>query len=209
MTKIVENYYGEDLKELIDFFKLPLKGVLHVGAHKCEEFPVYSQYTSNITWIEGLDFLIKENLQSNPNLHIIKATVSDQDGKEVEFKVSNVTNCSSILNFKKHLEVHPEITTEKTVKTTTTTLSTLFATHNLSGKYNLLVLDIQGAELLALHGLQEYINEFDYVYTEVNEWEMYEGCCTLLELDNYFSKFNFTRKYLHTLNGYGNALYTR
>ena len=34
---IKEKYSGEAIDELISFFKLNVKGILHVGAHKCEE----------------------------------------------------------------------------------------------------------------------------------------------------------------------------
>ena len=56
---IKENYSGEAIDQLIQFFKLNIKGVLHVGAHKCEEQNVYLKYTSNknIYWIE------KQNLK--------------------------------------------------------------------------------------------------------------------------------------------------
>ena len=43
---IKENYSGETIDQLIQFFKLNIKGVLHVGAHKCEEQVVYLNYLS-------------------------------------------------------------------------------------------------------------------------------------------------------------------
>jgi hypothetical protein len=79
----------------------------------------------------------------------------------------------------------------------------------LEDEYNVLILDIQGAELLALQGLSSLLNNFNTIYTEVNEEELYSGCCKLEDLDSYLSSFGFKRKYISTLNGYGNALYIK
>ena len=96
---IKENYSGETIDQLIQFFKLNIKGVLHVGAHKCEEQNIYLKYTSNknIYWIEAIKFLVEENLLSNPNLNIINECIGDKDGEVVTFKISNNTLSSSIL----------------------------------------------------------------------------------------------------------------
>ncbi len=41
---IKEKYSGETIDSLIEFFKLKINGILHVGAHKCEELNVYTKY---------------------------------------------------------------------------------------------------------------------------------------------------------------------
>ena len=73
----------------------------------------------------------------------------------------------------------------------------------------MLTLDIQGAELLALMGMGDLLNNLEIIYTEVNEVEIYKGCCIISDIDSYLNKFNFERKYLNTLNYYGNALYIK
>lgn len=208
---IKETYSGEALDELISFFKLPIKGVLHVGAHKCEELNTYLKHTNmdSIFWVEAIPSLVEENLNTIPNLNIINAVVSNQDGKEIEFKIANKTNCSSLLSLKQHKEIHPHIEVADVVKYKTKTLKTLFLENNLSSKFNLLTLDLQGAELLALQGLENTVDQFDYIYTEIFEKEIYENCCLLEDVDQYLFKFGFERKYLYTLNHYGNALYIK
>ena len=42
-----ELYPGENLDKLITFFKSNIKGILHVGAHKCEEQITYEKYALN------------------------------------------------------------------------------------------------------------------------------------------------------------------
>jgi len=209
---IKEKFYGENIDELFIFFKVNVKGILHIGAHKCEELETYLKYTTidNILWVEAIDSLIKENLEKNSNLKIINAVVSDEDGKDVEFKITNFTNCSSILDLEYHKEIHPNIKVVKTVKKQTKTIQTLYKENNISPlKYNTLIMDIQGAELLALKGMGDLLNNIDIIYVEVNEKELYKGCCTLDNLHKYLVNFNFDRKYLTLLNGYGNAFYLK
>ena len=208
---IKEKYHGQTIDELLQFFKLNPTGILHVGAHKCEEQNVYLKYTSNknIYWIEAIKFLVEENLLSNPNLNIINECIGDEDDKEVTFKISNNTLSSSILELGEHKNLHPNVVVSDTIVTKTKTLKTIFLQNQLKDKFNMLVLDLQGAEMLALKGLKDIINEFDIIYTEVNEKEIYKECCILEDLDLYLQSYNFERKHLNTLNNYGNALYLR
>jgi FkbM family methyltransferase len=208
---IKEKYSGEAIDELISFFKLKVKGILHVGAHKCEELEVYSKYTTedNIYWVEAIKDLVDQNLEKNPNLNIINEVIGDEDGKDIEFKITNNTLSSSILELGEHKNLHPNVVVSKVIKAKTKTLKTILSENKLEDKFNLLVLDLQGAEMLALKGLDNLLSNFEVVYTEVNEKEIYKECCILEDLDVYLSKFGFERKYLNTLNSYGNALYIR
>jgi FkbM family methyltransferase len=208
---IKEKYSGEIIDNLINFFKLNVKGILHVGAHKCEELDVYLKYTdsNSIYWIEAIEYLVKQNLDNIPNLNIINEVIGDKDGVEVEFKITNNTLSSSILELGEHKDLHPNVIVTDVLKLKTKTLETIFNENSLHGKFNTLVLDLQGAEILALKGLKDIINEFDIIYTEVNEKEIYKECCILEDLDLYLNQYNFERKYLNTLNNYGNALYIR
>jgi FkbM family methyltransferase len=208
---IIEQYSGESIDKLIKFFKLDIKGILHVGAHKCEEQNIYTKYAQeeNIYWIEAIDFLVEENLKLNPKLNIINECIGDIDDKDVTFKISNNTLSSSVLELGEHKNLHPQVSFVKVLDKKTKTLKTILENHQLKNKFNLLILDLQGAELLALKGLGDLLNDFDYIYTEVNEKEIYIDCVLLKDLDIYLSNFGFDRKYLNTLNSYGNALYTR
>ena len=206
-----EKYPGETINDLVNFFKVPIKGILHVGAHKCEELNAYLKYVSidKILWVEAFPDLVKENLQKNPDLQILNEVVGDEDGKDIEFKITNNTLSSSILDLAYHKEIHPHVVVTDILKLKTKKLKTLLSERNLGEQYNLLILDIQGAELLALHGLGSLLENFNVIYTEVNEKELYKDCCKLEDLDSYLGKFNFERKYINTLNGYGNALYLK
>jgi FkbM family methyltransferase len=206
---------GFNLSE-IDFllkkFKVEIKGILHVGAHECEELDLYSKYTNinNIIWVEALPYLVEQNLKKNPNLKIINAVVSNTDGQMVDFNITNNIKSSSMLDLKYHKEIHPNVEITDTITLKSKTIQKLYLENNIKkDDNNFLVLDIQGAELLALKGMGDILDNIEAIYIEVNEKELYEGCCTLTELDNFLFDLNYDRKYLMTLNGYGNAFYLK
>lgn len=205
----MENYWGEELSNLIDFFNIKLKGVLHVGAHKCEELPIYTKQTDNILWIEAIPELVEYNKTKHSDIRILNEVIGETDNVKIEFKQTNNTLSSSVLSLKEHKQIHPSVEVSKTFEVYTKTLKTILNNENSKGTFNLLVLDIQGSELNALKGLDNFINDFEYIYTEVNEVEVYDGCSKLNDIDEYLGDFNFQRRYLNILNGYGDALYIR
>ena len=199
-----------EISFLLKKFNINVKGILHVGAHECEEYPTYLDFTSNILWIEALPHLIEKSLLKNPKLNIINAVVSNTDDQVVEFNITNNTKCSSILNLDYHKEIHPEVVIERQITLKTKTIQTIYKENNINkNKYNVLVMDIQGAELLALKGMDDIINNIDAVYIEVNEKTLYEGGCLLEDLDTFFFTLGYDRKYLMLLNSYGNAFYLK
>ena len=75
---------------------------------------------------------------------------------------------------------------------------------------NFLNIDIQGAELLALKGMGNIINYFNYVYLEVNQEYVYKNCALVNEIDKYLSKYNFVRvETSWTKAQWGDALYIK
>jgi hypothetical protein len=54
-------------------------------------------------------------------------------------------------------------------------------------------LDIQGVELRALKSLGNYLENIDYIYTEVNSDYVYEKCDLIGDIDQYLSTFGFKR----------------
>ena len=76
--------------------------------------------------------------------------------------------------------------------------------------YNFLNFDIQGAELKALKGMEEYLSKVDYLYTEVNNDYVYKDCALIDELDNYLSQFDLIRVEIRwTSCKWGDAFYIR
>lgn len=191
---------------------VPKRGILHIGAHKCEERTLYHSIginDENTLWVEAIDELVTTNKLNNIN--IIQSVISDKDNEDVNFMITNNLESSSILNFKTHLIEHPHVFETQRRLLKTTTLNTLYDKNNIPyDKYDFINLDIQGAELKALQGASKILPYINAIYCEVNENELYENCALLPELDDFLSNYNFKRVVTHiTEYGWGDALYIK
>lgn len=198
-----------NLHTLVKKYNIQFKGILHVGAHECEELIEYEKYLSRnkILWIEALDDKVALCKTRFPNVLIENAVVSDTIEK-VTFHRSNNGQSSSILNFGLHSKYHPDVHYVNSFEIETQLLQNIISKYNIS--YNFLNLDIQGVELKALKGMESYLNEVDYVYTEVNSDYVYENCSIITEIDDYLSKFGLFRvETCWTSCKWGDAFYIR
>jgi len=172
------------------------KGILHVGANRGQEAEFYNkQAIKNVVWVEALGHVYSD-LVSNVAKYghtCINACVSDTEGQRVVFHESNnESQSSSILNLGTHKQAHPEVHYVKDHEMITTTIESLYKSHSLSG-LDMLVMDIQGAEMLALKGMGDLINDFKFAYLEVNTGYVYEGCPLLPEIEKYLAKYGFRK----------------
>ena len=203
------------LNQMVTYFKMNITGILHVGAHECEEQNFYLKenvQNENIYWIEAMQDKVDLMLMSNPLLNIYQAVISDKNDEEVEFKITNNGQSSSILDLGTHLKHHPQVHVTNVVKLKTSRLDKVIEKNNINmSNVNFLNLDIQGAELLALKSMEKYLKNVKYIYTEVNTEKVYKDCALMNEIDDYLQQFGFTRA-VHKLFGncgWGDALYIK
>jgi len=203
-----------DVSELEKLAKVRPTRILHVGAHKGEErdsyLRVWGAFLEQILWIEGQPALV-ENLNKvidKGKEKVIQAFVWSDDKIEMDFFVANNSEASSLLEFEAHADLYPEIMVNKTDKVLTTTLHTLIGNDK---PYDFVNIDIQGAELAALQGLQSNINFVRWIYTEINVRQMYREAPLLQELKNYLSAkgFKLQGKRLNPGGGWGDAIFVR
>ena len=142
-----------------------------------------------------------------PNINIENAIVSDVE-EDVTFNISNNGQSSSILDFGLHSYFHPHVYYVKSFQRKTNLLKDILPKYNI--EYNFLTLDIQGAELKALKGMEDYLPMVDYIYTEVNSDYVYKNCVLITELDEYLKQFNLIRvETKWTQFKWGDAFYIR
>ena len=185
------------LEQLIQKYSIRFQGVLHIGAHECEEIHSYEPYLKRdkILWIEAIPEKVEQNRITYPHVLIEQAVVSDVI-ETVTFHVSNNGQSSSMLELGTHKKHHPHIHYTQSFTAQTQRLNDLIQSPKYSNiPFNFLNLDIQGAELKALKGMEEYLSQdkVEYIYTEVNREHLYEGCCLVEELDEYLGRFGFQR----------------
>jgi FkbM family methyltransferase len=201
-----------DLRKLISVYGLQPTGVLHLGAHEGEEAAIYSRCgLDRVVWIEGNPELIPALRASlEPRGHVVlEGLLSERTGESREFFVTNNGMSSSLLPLGTHLTSHPDVQVTHTLSLVTTTVDDLAASHDLSG-LDFLNVDLQGAELLALRGSDATLKQVDYVYTEVNRDQVYEGAAQIEDLDRFLAAHGFARIVTRwTSAQWGDALYVR
>lgn len=189
------------------------RGIIHCGAFIGEELPIYEKYgVQNRCWIEAdpeTFILLKEAVPSTDM--IINVAVCDVDELR-RFVVMDNGASSSLLDPKTHLVRYPfiRVAGEKPVRGKK--LDTLVMEGFIDiEKYDFLYMDLQGAEHLALKGFEENIKYIDYILTEVNYEELYEGCVLKEDIDRYLSDRGFQEQWatIHETVGWGDAYYKR
>jgi FkbM family methyltransferase len=204
------------IQELGQRFQLKISGILHVGAHQCEELEAYMRVgipLDRIYWVEAMpDKVAFCRERFGAELHIYSAVIDDMDDRNVVFNITNNGESSSILEFGSHSTSHPDVHVIGKMDMTTTRLDTLFEREQIPiTSLNFLNLDIQGVELRALKSMEKYLQHVQYIYTEVNTEEVYKGCNLIGEIDAYLSGFGFVRvgQKIYTEYGWGDAFYMK
>jgi len=199
------------LNDWFKFCHLPIKGIIHIGAHDCEEQQIYDSIgitNDKVIWIEAMSDKV-EYLKNKYNIHQLVA--SDQDDEEISFKITNNGQSSSILDLETHKTHHPSVYVTRTIPMKTSRMDTFIQHKEINmNNYNYLNLDIQGAELKALKGFGSLLNHIDYIYTEVNNEYLYKDCALMSELDDYLLMFGFQRVVtMMTEYQWGDAFYVK
>lgn len=207
---------------LIKFDKLkpyfdnkPVMGVIHIGAHKAEELEGYESCgISKIIWVEANLTVSNDLLQrtiTRIGSTVVFGAAYDQDNVVLTLNIANNGESSSLLQFEEHAIEHPHVKYTGIIETPGFKIDTMMETKGFNKPlFNFANIDIQGAELTALKGMCEQLRYLDYVYLEVNEKRLYKDCALVHELDEFLSRFGFTREITEmTTHGWGDAFYIR
>lgn len=200
--------------KLCQVFQLQIKGILHVGAHECEELKDYilnGVSNQNIFWVEAMPDKV-ELIKNNPQIQIFQALIDIEDNKNIPFYITNNGQSSSLLEFGSHATNHPHVEVVKQINLITTRLDTLIDNQNIPiQNINFLNLDVQGVELRALKSMEKYLQHIDFIYTEVNSEEVYKKCDLIQDMDSYLLTFGFKRVATRMVDnvGWGDAFYIK
>jgi hypothetical protein len=201
------------IRDILTAHNISITGAFHLGAHECEELAFYQQLNlapTDVIWLDAIPQKVIEAQQRGiPNVH--HAVITDKDDDDVTFHISSNGQSSSVLEFGTHAQEHPWVTYVDNIVQKSKTIRSFVATHQIDmTKHNFWNFDIQGAELMALHGAGDLIKTADAIYLEVNEKELYKGCGLIGEIDMFLLNYGFTRVDTEmTIHGWGDALYVR
>ena len=184
-------------KQLKQKYDMNISGVIHIGAHFGQEAKDYvDNGITEMVFFEPLSEnleVLEHNLSyvaNDANIMIYPVALGNEE-KEVEMYVSNRDRmCSSVLKPKVVLEQYPDITFDERE---TVEMMRLDDTDLEFDKFNFLNIDVQGYELEVLKGCEKTLKGIDYIYTEINNAEVYEDTPHVDELDKFLDPYGFVR----------------
>lgn len=200
-----------DFAPIIHNSGIQIKGVIHIGACDGLEKEKYNSLNiENIIWIEANPEFLERLRNKVGNDTIIICAIGNEN-KETFLNVANNGQSSSILEFGTHLDEHPGIDYVGKIKVDMKRMIDVIKDYDINiNLYNYLSIDVQGYELEVIKGFEDIIKKFDFIYTEVNEKELYKNCVLIGDLDEYLEKFGFERIETYmTHHGWGDAIYKK
>lgn len=192
--------YGKLNLEVLDCMN-NASGIMHLGGHRGNEAEVYNWFGKKAIWFEAIpDYFqhLKEHLYFYTTQKAYCALLGDSDNIEKTFYVSNCdAGCSSLFNFSKEVqdkvywaENNYKMTKKLTLKMSK--LDTILEKNKISASdYNHWIIDLQGAELLALKGAENSLKSCKSIYTEISKLNFYEGGVLWPELSEWLREKGF------------------
>jgi len=198
-------------KELVEYLNIKPRGVIHVGAHLGEEREYYEEGNMvPVTWVEAHPALVKrmKSFLKEPNHIVINMLLWSESDVLLKMNVASNSQSSSILPLAEHKKFYPNVEYKSYIEMPTSTLDDLI---DAGHKCEMLVLDLQGAELEVLKGLTgERWKNIKWVYTEVYKKDLYLDCAKIREVDRFLAKKGFRRIFTRWQrnHGWGDAIYS-
>ena len=201
-----------DFPQIYRKYNLDISGIIHIGAHYGSEVRDYINHgIQEIVLFEPLsknfEILERNCRDTNANIEAYNVALGSQVGTSTMYLSDNDAQSSSILKPKKHIEEMPWIHFNGTEEVEVHTLDS----YDLNG-YNFINIDVQGYELEVFKGSLKTLEKIDYIYSEVNKAELYEGCAQMDELDNFLGEYGFKRVETYwpeTWYNWGDAFYIK
>ena len=201
INKIYKNKQYVNQKPNLEVIKAlyDSSGVIHMGAHRGGEAPIYDWFQKKTIWIEANPKIIpdlKDNVYQFPFQKVIQALLSDKDGDYIDFYISsNDSASSSIFEFgKKSIEQNLKMVSK--IKLRSCKLDTIVKNEPIEIlDYDFWVIDLQGAELLALKGAMESLRKCKSILVEVSKNEYYKNAVNWEELKKFLNQNDFIQQW--------------
>ena len=181
-------------------------GVLHVGANQAQEARFYARLGLKVVWLEAMPEFAEQCARRIAGLkdqHVLAALVSDRPGEKVTFHVTNNSGAASSMFEPDRVErIWPHLAKEREVELISTTVDLLAAENpDLFAGLDVAVLDIQGAEFVALQGAGRVLDQLQAVCVEVSDVPLYKGGAARADVGALLSGAGFRRTATHRIGG--------
>ena len=173
-----------------------VRGVIHIGAHFGEEILMYAKGRLKVLWIEANPdcmALLKKNLKGFEHQKVVCALVGEKSIPKREFFISNNNAASSsMLPFEEHKVIWPDVKMVKRMFLHQKTLNQVLVEEGiLTGDYDTLVMDVQGAELEILRGIPDVEKQFNKIELEAADFPAYQGCPVREQITDFLKSKGF------------------
>lgn len=171
-------------------------GVVHVGANTGQEREFYQKQNLKVVWIEPIDSVFEalvRNIEAFPKQTAFKALLTSQVGEQVTLNIANNGGASSSLyDLARHKEIWPDVDYCGQVQVSSRTLDDLVDSRDIDASgCDLLVMDVQGAELLVLKGAETFIENLKFIRLEAADFEAYKGAPLRAEIADFLAERGF------------------
>ena len=181
--------------------------IFDVGSRDCvQSIEFYNAYPNAKIYAfecnpNTLDICKKNIEKYKDRITLIEGAVCDYDGDITFYPIDkNETkttwadgNPGASSLFKSNGTYTVEHYVQYEIKTKCHRLDTIMKLHNIP-KVDIIWMDLQGAELLALKGLCDFIKDVKYIHAEVSHKEMYSGQVMFKEFHSFMTNNNFILK---------------
>jgi FkbM family methyltransferase len=217
-------YFRASKYELLMTRLAPVSLIVHVGAHWGEDAATYEAYgAQTVLWVEAdpdtyQTLVARLGPRSDPAKHLTHfALVSKDSGESITFNRFNGDGASSSVyraTDAYRARFPNSIETGETLTLQTMALSDILRQHDLSPQdadRAMLVLDVQGHELVILQGLADGLKAFDLCKCEVSRTPMYDGAARFEDIDRHFVAMGFrlVSHFYALVPTHGDVLYQR
>lgn len=192
------------LEEMLDQGLLRPCGVVHLGAEHSQEASAYDKAgAQQVLWAEASPENWEHaetlrNLHGRPHHKMVRRAIWHEDDLELPFNIYNARSSNSLFDNDLMHTYYPRHDIIATVPVKTITVDTMMAREWEGPKcVDLLVMDLQGAELHALQGATTLLllgQCLKTIVTEAMTEPLYKGQCLLSDLEDFLAPFGFVKR---------------
>lgn len=177
------------------------RGVIHVGAHEGKEIGMYeSMGVPHVLYVEAnpavferLEVNINERPDKKCQVTLLNRAISDAPGT-LELHLASFDQSSSLLPMELHRDVYPQVQPAGKISVQASRLDDVMSEKQLPLQdFNLLNIDVQGAEAMVLRGAPQVLQHVDAVNVEISFVELYKGGALIEDVEDMLQAAGFKR----------------